>query len=234
MIHSITFNKQYSVEPMLTTDNPKAISKKIKLNRWDRGWKRDGENFYNYTYIPLFKKGLNIEFKNDVNLIVGDNGTGKTQLFKVIKDKLNNRTHKFPLDCYIDFDEETEILIFDLVNGLIKDIIKPNPLGDSRQFNEDSLFKLNYSDKSHGENVKAILDFAQEFKGKTVLLDEPESGLSIKSQIELIEKIKELSKCNQLFIITHSKFLIDAFEEVYYFDEHKWLSKEKFYKKLGI
>lgn len=234
MIHSIKFNKQYSVEPMLTTDNPKAISKKIKLNRWDRGWKSGGENIYNYVYIPLFKKGLNIEFKKDVNLIVGDNGTGKTQLFKIIKDKLNNNVHSFSIDCSIDFDKETEILIFDLVNGLIKDIIKPNPFGDSRQFNEDSLFKLNYSDKSHGENVKAILDFTQKFKDKTILLDEPESGLSIKSQIGLIEKIKELSKHNQLFIITHSKFLIDAFEEVYYFDEHKWLSKEKFYKKLGL
>lgn len=234
MIHSIRFNKQYSVEPILTTDNPRAISKKIKLNRGDRGWKRGGENVSNYTYIPLFKKGLNIEFKRDVNLIVGDNGTGKTQLFKIIKDKLNNKVHKFPIDCHIDFDKDTEILIFDLVNGLIKDIIKPNPLGNSKQFNEDSLFKLNYVDKSHGENVKAILDFAQEFKSKTIMLDEPESGLSIKSQIELIGKIKELSKHNQLFVITHSKFLIDAFEEVYYFDEHKWLNKEKLYKKLGL
>lgn len=234
MIHSIKFNKQYLVEPILTTDNPKAISKKIKLKKWDRGWKDGEENFHNYIYIPLFKRGLNIEFKNDINLIVGDNGTGKTQLFKIIKDKLNNKVHRFPIDCSIDFDEETEILVFDLVNGLIKDIVKPNLMGDSKQFNEDSLLILNYTDKSHGENVKAILDFAKEFKNKTIFLDEPESGLSIKSQIKLIGDIKELSKHNQLFIITHSKFLIDAFEEVYYFDEHKWLSKDKFYKKLGL
>lgn len=62
---------------------------------------------------------------------------------------------------------------------------------------------------SNGENV--MLYFENEFEyGKVYLLDEPEVSLSPKYQVELAEKIKEMSRyydC-QFIIATHSPFIL--------------------------
>ena len=230
MIRSIKFNKTYSVEPWFSSNNPRARIKRYKLKPYQRGY-NENNPYADVIYIPLFKKGLRIDFKEKVNVIVGKNGCGKSQLLKVLKTKLNNQEHVFELDAELDFDE-TELMGFDFESDALKNIIKPNPENDS-MFLQDTAIVMESRQKSHGENTKILLNFYNNVKQKVLFMDEPENGLDLPSQIKLIKKIKELAKNNQLFIITHNKLIIDAFEEIYDLDRKIWTTPTElfsFYK----
>jgi predicted ATPase len=230
MIRRIIFNKTYSVEPWFSTTNPRAKVKKYKLNEYDRGYNK-GKRYDEYIYIPLFKKGLCIDFKENINIIVGANGCGKSQLLSILNSKLLNQQCPFELEADVDFDK-TELMGFDFESDALKNLVKPNPENNAT-FLQDTAIVLDSQNKSHGENSKMLLDFYQDKNKNVLFMDEPENGLDLPSQIKLIKKIKELAKNNQLFIITHNKIIIEAFEEIYDLDRKKWTTPDElfsFYK----
>lgn len=65
-------------------------------------------------------------------------------------------------------------------------------------------------------------------------MDEPENGLDLISQIEVIHTIKKLATNNQIFIITHNKMIIESFDEIYDLDRHIWTTPSELFKKLKL
>lgn len=231
MIRSIVFNKTYSVEPWVTTNNPRAKVVKTKLKPTDRGYK-NGKEYYYYTYIPLFPKGLRIEFKPNVNIIVGANGCGKSQLFKILHCEINGARNLYETKVTVDYDK-IETMGFDFESDALKNIIKPDP-ESNETFLSDTMTKLDSESKSHGENTKILLDFYENRTKQVLFMDEPENGLDLPSQVKLVRKIKELGMHNQLFVITHNKMIIEAFDDVYDLDRKKWTTPEKLFFSYNL
>jgi len=70
--------------------------------------------------------------------------------------------------------------------------------------------------KSHGEILERFIITPMEIaKDCVIILDEPESGLSITNQFKLIKTIKSAVKRNcQFFLATHCYPLIKAFDVI--------------------
>ena len=158
-------------------------------------------------------KGLEFEC-SDVNLFVGDQGTGKSSLLRM----LSQNSSKL----------ELELSAGTLARGIKSyyfDTEKDNP-----RINDPQLYTtpggkdtgigfrgaLASRFQSHGEVLSGmVLAPLMTAKNCVVLLDEPESGLSVRNQLRLITAINKAvkSRC-QIFIATHNVLLIEAYEVI--------------------
>lgn len=179
----------------------------------------------------VLKKGFEINCSS-VNLLVGNQGCGKSTLLKLlqqshkdIKLKLSDNVLKNGISSFY-FDSEKD-------NPRVKDpqlFTKPN--GDNIGIGYvgaiQSLFR------SHGEVLQDfIIEPILKAKDCVILLDEPESGLSITNQFKLISAINKAVKMNcQFFIATHCYPLIEKFE-VISLEHKKQMAGIDFIKKVS-
>jgi predicted ATPase len=174
--------------------------------------------------IDVFRTKQKLLFNNPVTFFLGENGTGKSTLLRAIALKCN---------IYIwEHSERTHVKYNPYMNDLFKHIrisfsdgeITGSFFGAEifRHFAEllDEWAKmdpavLNYfgggslTTKSHGQCNMTF--FENRFKKDGLyLLDEPESALSPKSQIELMKIIRHsVQQANTQFIIaTHSPLIL--------------------------
>lgn len=168
----------------------------------------------------------------DVNLLVGNQGCGKSTLLKLLQQ--NHKDIKLTL---------SENVIKNGVNSFYFDTEHDNPrVKDLQSYtNIDGSNKgigyggaLSTHFKSHGEVLKEfIITPLLKAENCVVILDEPESGLSITNQFKLIEAINVavLNKC-QLFIATHCYPLIKEFN-VISLEHKKQMTGLKFIEKVS-
>jgi predicted ATPase len=66
-------------------------------------------------------------------------------------------------------------------------------------------------------------------KNVVLFLDEPESGLSIRSQYRILESINKAKNNGcQIFIATHSAILINSVDKVLSLEHKKWMNSGDF------
>jgi predicted ATPase len=164
--------------------------------------------------VKKFPKG-GIEFQcSDVNLIVGNQGVGKSSLLKMMREKNENLEMNLS-DFVIKNGVETFFFDCEKDNPRLKD---PNHY--TKMNGEDVgigyVGAIMTSFNSHGEVMKRYtVDALKKAKDCVIFLDEPESGLSITNQFELIKSIKKAVNNNcQLFIATHCYPLIESFDVI--------------------
>lgn len=157
----------------------------------------------------------NFEFNcSSVNLFVGNQGCGKSTLLSMIQSchkdltvQLTEHTKKNGVNTFY-FDTERD-------NPRVKDFSAyTNPNGTSKGIGIGGALSSRF--KSHGEVLESmVINPLNEAKDCIVLLDEPESGLSITNQFKLIKAINKavLNNC-QLFIATHCYPLIQNFNVI--------------------
>lgn len=151
---------------------------------------------------------------SDINLFVGDQGCGKSTLINLIRLnhgdidlKMTEHTIQNGVDSFF-FDSEKD-------NPRTKDpIAYTKPTGESIGYGYGNALASRF--KSHGEILEHfIISPLLKAKDCVILLDEPESGLSITNQFKMINAIKTAAKNNcQLFIATHCYPLIMEFEVI--------------------
>lgn len=155
------------------------------------------ENIIFQTDYRIFKKDTYFEF-SDYNIFVGNNGCGKSTLLHILHE-FNN------YDVLCEYDEEK----CQHVETRYFDTKKMNPrTQDGRISASRSSEELHHAVLSHfcshGESLLPILRSIQDFKNMIVFIDEPETGISLKHQLELKEIFHRMSEQNQIFIATHT------------------------------
>lgn len=166
-----------------------------------------------YPGSQVLDKGFTIEC-SDVNLFVGNQGCGKSTLLNLIQKNhsdikvvISDFTLKNGISTFF-FDSEKD-------NPRIKDpIMFTKPTGENVGIGYGGALRSRF--KSHGEILQEfIITPILKAKDCVIILDEPESGLSITNQLKLINAIKTALGNNcQFFIATHCYPLIESFNVI--------------------
>lgn len=174
-----------------------------------------------------FPKGTTLELSENIVLLVGDQGTGKSTLLKILQNQTKcakiqlTKIGQMGVDTFY-FDSEkmnpriTDPQLYSSINGADMGIGYTSAIM--------SRFK------SHGEVLKDFtLEPLKEAKKCIIFLDEPESALSIKNQIALVHEIHDAVKRSCQFVIsTHNYYLIKSVEKVLSLDTKSWVSSNDF------
>lgn len=175
-----------------------------------------------------FKKGQKFELR-DITVIVGDQGCGKSTLVKGLQSQ----------------DKDLHIQLTSLgvrgVNSYYFDTEHMNP----RMVDPQMYTRANGEDKgigyneailtrfrSHGEVLRSYtVDCLKQAKECVLLLDEPESGLSLANQYKMWREIQEAVKRDcQVIMATHCLVIIQSIEEVLSLEHGKWMKSADFIK----
>lgn len=156
-----------------------------------------------------FAEGQSLSLsQNEFNIIVGNNGAGKTTLL----NSLTSKRRKEILGKYLAIENMRKQNVIILSAESFR--ATKSPFVDSRR--EVYLNQLNQ--KSHGEAWKVELErLKKRCNDDTfIIMDEPETALSIESQIELCEWFIDLKNTYRnvgCAISTHSLILIELIGE---------------------
>lgn len=199
------------------------------------------------TFV-IFPKDLTIEFKSGINVIVGDNGCGKSSLLKKIffpkfekpwfSDKTDAEQKQEHINNYVK--GKTRELLFDkfpnlFINGkeIHKNVFIENLKNSKITLSgHDVLAMWDMHDFSNGENTLDFLRSLEAIENGLIMLDEPETSLSIKSQRLIAKLLTKIAEKNQVIIITHAPVLMETAKEVYDFEKKQWINTEEYIKQL--
>jgi predicted ATPase len=184
-----------------------------------------------------YKAGDEIEFKAGINLIVGEQGCGKSSLFEAIIKNFGILS--------VDFDPESGYIFLDTesMNPRLDESYKAHR--EFENWHQEDKAKADaaidrlahgYKEQSHGQIMLPLLLANKKLKRKTFFIDEPEAGLSIRSQYKVLNHYKELSKNNQLVIATHSPIFMKEIGEVLSLEHREWMPSDEFIElqKKGV
>lgn len=168
-------------------------------------------------YKKLFSKGDSFKSIKGVNILVGDNGCGKSTFVKLLID--NN----------IEIINDMKIIHVDMEKSN-PTITKPNPEKGVTYSAPEIIRQFMWSAESHGETREGVLLGIFSLDFDILILDEPEQGLSLKNQKKYLNKLKEIGK--DIIIITHSKIFVENTEQIFDIESMKWISSEIYLKSI--
>ncbi len=167
-----------------------------------------------------FKKGDTFEFRPGVNLLVGEQGTGKSTVLDRLKEDGKSKVGGekiLRVDC-------------DRVKFMAFDFERDTPRGKSA-FSErmDFMAQVQCLFISHGEMNNAILKSLEVTNDTLFVMDEPDMALSIRSCRKLVDRLKiaEKNGC-QVLVAVHNPVIIGSFDEVLSFEHRKWMPSKDF------
>ena len=169
-----------------------------------------------------------IRFHSGVNLLVGDQGTGKSSLFQAIQLRGMKKPRSWnlpPADTVpvvIDYrGEAIPVFAFDFE----QDNFRTKPF-----FEDDIEFHVGAMRSSHGEMVLAMLNGLELIdKPMMVLLDEPDMALSIQSCRRLVRIFNHVASLGgQVIATAHNPVVILSYEDVYSVEHGEWMSSKEY------
>ena len=176
-----------------------------------------------YPYnIPAIKNLHEFKFRKSVTFITGENGAGKSTLIEAIaisagfnpeggSQYLNYSTYDTHSSLYDDIrlvragrrNRDGYFLRAESFYNVASEVDR---ISDIMQLNRNYDGPLH--ERSHGESFLALVKKRMNGNG-LYILDEPESALSVTSQMQILVKMKELVDNKSQFIIaTHSPILL--------------------------
>lgn len=185
--------------------------------------------------LKIFHQTREIVFNRPVTLFVGENGTGKSTLLEAMAKKcdihiwrdapvhrIDNNPYENLFYRFISIGWKNGRVsgsyfgssIFEHFAKILEEWATMDP-GQLEDFGGKSLVSM-----SHGQSLMAYFENRYRIKG-LYLLDEPETALSPKSQIRLLEIINQMSTAGhaQFIIATHSPLLLACRDaEIFSFD----------------
>lgn len=160
-----------------------------------------------------FEKGEKFEFLPGLNVLVGDQGSGKSTLLRCLN---NDQDDAWKLDV-------------DSVESRFLDTEKDNPrIASDLSYSKNIMFSVQSRFMSHGQTLLPMILACGGMHDVVLFVDEPEAGLSIRSQIKVAKAIAEASKYNQVFVCTHSAYIMQMAERVLDLEKRAWVSPGDF------
>jgi len=176
--------------------------------------------------LDIFNKTRSLEFSSPVTFFTGENGTGKSTLLEAIARRCsihiwqNTDRRRFEQNPYEE--EFYRFIDIEWTNGIVQGSFFASAIfHDFARFLDEwasaSPEILNYfggkslMTQSHGQSLMSY--FRSRFKIKGLyFLDEPETALSPKRQIELIGLLQDTGKAGhaQFIIATHSPIILSC------------------------
>lgn len=104
------------------------------------------------------------------------------------------------------------------VNGdsIHKNVFKENLKNSKVTLDPKDVLMLFYmSDSSNGENTLDFLRSIEKLENSLIMLDEPETSLSVKSQKMVGGMLRKMSEKNQVIVVTHSPWIMDQATDIY-------------------
>lgn len=151
--------------------------------------KIDDKHLFQNSYIT-------VEFSKQVNIIVGENGSGKSLLLKSMSDydaiMISDNSIYGSLILSVINNSVLCPLFYDIANKYIPDAKKRKKLSSG----EAKLLYILYSVMTNDSH------------GKLYTIDEPETSLSIEWQKTLIDDLVKLAPKAKFIIATHSPFIM--------------------------
>jgi predicted ATPase len=174
--------------------------------------------------LRIFQQTESFNFKTPVTFFIGENGTGKSTLLEAISRqcdihiwqeterlRFENNPYEGTLHTCLSIEWITDKVpgsffgsdIFYFFTQILDEWAASDP-GQLKYFGGRSLVSL-----SHGQSLMAFFRARYQIKG-LYLLDEPETALSPRSQLELLDLIVKMSRAGhaQFIIATHSPILL--------------------------
>lgn len=174
--------------------------------------------------LGLFQKTKEIPFRSQTTFFMGENGTGKSTILEAIAHKCGIHIWQEAMKTRFELNPyEEDLYRFMTVhwtNGVV-----PGSFFGSEVFKDFARYLdewavadpriLDYFGgkslitQSHGQSLMSLFRTRYRIKG-LYLMDEPETALSPRSQIELLKVIKEMGDAGhaQFIIATHSPILL--------------------------
>jgi len=191
----------------------------------------------NYPFnLPVFQNTQRLAFVTPVTFFAGENGSGKSTLLQAISSACGihiwQETGRTPYNYNPYEDRLGEYLSVEWENGKV-----PGSFFGSESFRHFRQVldewsaadpgQLNYfggkslMTQSHGESLMSFFTSRYRIKG-LYLLDEPETALSPKNQIRLLELLARAGEAGyaQFIIATHSPILLSCPHAVIYNFNH--------------
>jgi len=164
---------------------------------------------------PLFKsEEFTLRF-GDRLVLLGDNGTGKTTLFKVIQEQMSLLSGEIKRGASLKIGTLDQEIFFDSDDKNILTYYREETLlseGDSRQrlakylFTGETVFKK-VSSLSGGEKVRLKLALLMEEEINMLLLDEPTNHIDIPSRETLEQAL--INFTGTILFVSHDRFFIE-------------------------
>jgi predicted ATPase len=184
-----------------------------------------------------FKKGRLLKFHPGVNLLVGDQGSGKSTVLQLLHDLATKSGHERTTKIISVTSHGCRVIDFDFE--------RDNPRAKS-YFDEGFAafqFQMKAQFSSHGETINALLrDLERTLshppkdstKGRgalkvLLLLDEPDMALSPRSAFALVRSFARLAEQgHQIIAAVHNPILISSQPEVLSLEHKRWLKPAAF------
>ena len=173
-----------------------------------------------------FKQGevLKLDTGNSL-ILVGDQGTGKSSIFNLM-----NHLNEYKEIAVVDYRGPRQTRFFDTE--------KMNP----RTQNSFGISKVDFAVSlfgtfsSHGQTMLPIMtakDLLNNPEPMMLIVDEPESGLSLQSQFKLLAYYQEaLKRGHYVTIATHSPILMKLNDQVYDVANRKTVSANDYIRSI--
>jgi len=181
-----------------------------------------------YELIKKFERRnldpMVIYFRPGMNVIVGENGCGKSTLIKLITDPEFVKENKVLQKITLSKDAKANDVQF-----MMFDTETQNPRIKGKLEEETAEYQVLSRFMSHGQTLLPILEHVSNEKNKIIIVDEPESGLSLKSQRRILKAFrKAVGNGCQIILATHSYVIISDVKRVYDMERRVWVNSDSY------
>lgn len=158
--------------------------------------------------------------------ITGKNGSGKSTLLRYIKNKDLYKFDSLPISLIWENKVSNDRIIH-------FDTEMHNPKTSISEWKQ-TLMHITSQFRSHGENMLPLLLSITKFSNCLIMIDEPETGLSMNAILKVRSAFVKACKNNQLMVCTHHPlFLIhnSKYSSVYSLNEMDNINGRKYVKE---